>query len=87
MNDIFYFMEICDLVNYADDNTLSVIERTVQTKKDAENAMKWLKDNFMHVNPEKFQFMFLKKYTSNEFVPKFIEIHGREIKCEKEVNV
>ncbi len=22
-------MEICDLVNYADDNTLSVIERTV----------------------------------------------------------
>ncbi len=21
MNDIFYFMEICDLVNYADDNT------------------------------------------------------------------
>ncbi len=41
-------MEICDLVNYADDNTLSVIERTVQIvlsalKKDAENAMNWLK--------------------------------------------
>ncbi len=40
----FYFMEICDLVNYADDNTLSVIERTVQMvlsaqKKDAKNAM------------------------------------------------
>ncbi len=48
MNDIFYFMEICDLVNYADDNTLSVIERTVQMvlsalKKDAENAMNCLK--------------------------------------------
>ncbi len=44
MNDIFYFMEICDLVNYVDDNTLSVIERTVQIvlsapKRDAENAL------------------------------------------------
>ncbi len=44
MNDIFYFMEICYLVNYAHDNTLSVIERTVQMvlsalKTDAENAM------------------------------------------------
>ncbi len=24
MNDIFYFVELCDLVNYADDNTLSI---------------------------------------------------------------
>ncbi len=58
MNNIFYFMEICDLVNYADDNTLSVIERTVQMvlsalKKDAENDMNWFKDNFMQANPEK----------------------------------
>ncbi len=85
-------MEICDLVNYADDNTLSVIERTVQMvlsalKKDTENAMNWFKDNFMQANPEKFQFMFLKKYTSNEIVGKFIEIHGAEIKCEKEVKL
>ncbi len=29
--------------------------------------------------------MFLKKYTSKEIVPKFIEIHGTEIKFEKEV--
>ncbi len=83
--DIFSFMEICDLVNYADD-----IERTVQMalsalKKDAENAMNWFKDNFMQANPEKFQFMFLKKCTSKEIVPKFIEIHSTEIKCEKEV--
>ncbi len=25
MYDIFYFMEICDLLNYVDDNTLSII--------------------------------------------------------------
>ncbi len=40
--------------------------------------MNWFKDNFMQANPEKFQFMFLKKYTSKEIVPKFIEIHGTE---------
>ncbi len=49
-------------------------------KKDAENAMNWFNDNFMQANPEKFQLMFLKKYTSKEIVPKFIEIHGTEIK-------
>ncbi len=31
--------------------------------------------------------MCLKKYTSNEIIPKFIEIHGTEIKCEKEVKL
>ncbi len=31
--------------------------------------------------------MFLKKYTSKEIVPKFIEIHGTEIKCQKEVKL
>ncbi len=50
MNDMFYFMEICDLVNYSHDNTLSVIERTVQMelsalKKDAENGMNWILRN------------------------------------------
>ncbi len=29
-NDIFYFMEIFDLDNYADDNTLSIISSTIQ---------------------------------------------------------
>ncbi len=52
MRDIFHFMEIYDLVNYADDSTLSVIERTVQMvlsaiKKAAENDMNWFKDKLM----------------------------------------
>ncbi len=29
MNDIFYFTEKCDLLNYADDNTLIIIRNTV----------------------------------------------------------
>ncbi len=31
MNDIFYFIEICDLANYADDNTLDHIASTIET--------------------------------------------------------
>ncbi len=29
INDILYFMELYDLANYADDNTLSIIASTV----------------------------------------------------------
>ncbi len=35
MNDMIYFMKICDLVNYADDNTLSTISNTVKLVLDA----------------------------------------------------
>ncbi len=68
MNDIFHFMEICDLLNYAHDNTPSVIRNTVNLvisalKKCAENAMLWFTENFMQANPTKFQFMIMQRYT------------------------
>jgi hypothetical protein len=92
MNDIFYFMEICDLVNYADDNTLSIIQNTIQLvlsalQKDGENAMTWFTRNLMQANPEKFQFMFMKKYTCKEEIPEFIEIRGINIKRESEAKL
>ncbi len=31
MNDIFYFIEICNLANYSDDNTLDHIACTIET--------------------------------------------------------
>ncbi len=80
-------MEICDLVKYAHDNTLSVIKTTVQMILSAPQKDAKFKDNFMYANHEKFPFMFLNKYTSNEIVPKFIEIYGTKIKCGKEVNL
>ncbi len=51
-------MEICDIINSADYNTLSVIKRTVQMvlsalKKDAENKMNWFKDTFYASKPRK----------------------------------
>ncbi len=43
MNDIFYFIDLCDLANYADDNKLSIIASTIEVvlaglKQDTENA-------------------------------------------------
>ncbi len=84
MNDIFYFMEICNLLHYADDNTLSVIRNTVNLvisalKKDAENAMLFFTENYIQANPKKLQFMIMQKFTSKEIVPESIEIHGSTI--------
>ncbi len=55
MNDIFYFNEFCDLVNYADDITLSNIASTIEVvlatlKQDTENAIKWFIINLMQVS-------------------------------------
>ncbi len=52
MNNIFYFIELCDLVNYADHNTLSMIASTIEVvlatlKQDIENDIKWFIINFM----------------------------------------
>ena len=92
MNDIFHFIEICHLINYADDNTLSTVQLTIELvlstlKKDGENAMKWFTINFMQANPNKFQFMLLKKLTSPITLPNTLEICGTEIKRDSEVKL
>ena len=74
INDIFCCIEKCNLVNYADDNTLSATGSTVDVmlealRVDTKNAINWFKVNFMQANPEKFQVMFLKSFTSDEELP------------------
>ncbi len=51
INDLFLFIENCDLCNYADDNTLSfssntleVLVQTLQT--DAKASINWFKNNY-----------------------------------------
>jgi hypothetical protein len=56
-------------------------------RKDTDNAIKWFTNNFMQVNPSKFQFMCLKSVTSKEIIPQFIEVNGTNIPCEKEVKL
>ena len=62
VNDVFHFMEKCDLYNYANDNTLSVAcwhmhDVLLYLSKDCKNAVKWFRDNGMRANPSKFQIM------------------------------
>ena len=60
INDIFYFVNDCQIYNYADDNVIShcadsdellksVLEQNLQS------LLKWFKSNGMKANPSKFQ--------------------------------
>ena len=65
LNDIFTFVETCELYNYADDNTLSICnhDKNIVLEmllNDANVMTKWFRDNLMKVNPDKFQFMFMQ---------------------------
>jgi len=62
LNDIFSYVNHCSLFNYADDNTLSAchleVSRVLEAlSTDANMLMKWFNDNFIKVNPEKFQLL------------------------------
>ncbi len=79
MNDIFYFIETCDLTNYADDNTLHHIASTTEAvlsalRTDTKAAIDWFINNYMQANPSKFQFMFPKHFRYKVDVPDSIEI-------------
>ena len=90
MNDIFYFMELCDLLNYADDNNLSKVEVTIDSllsalQTDAQNSVHWFKINLMQANPEKFQFMIMKSLTCKTVLPDHIMINDVRIEAENHV--
>ena len=62
MNDMFYFIERCDLYNYADDNSIAKSAHTLpellaDITHDCNISLKWFHDNGMQANPDKFQFM------------------------------
>ena len=91
INDLFCFMEKCDLVNYADDNTLSCTGPNVEImlqalRVDTKNALNWFKINFMKANPEKFQVMFLKSFTSPEEFPNYLVLET-EVTIERKSHV
>ena len=61
MNDLFLFIEKCQLYNYADDNSLdssseNVTEVLSNLRCDGRNAIEWFANNGMQANPDKFHF-------------------------------
>ena len=65
LNDLIVALEQeCAIYNYADDNTLSCVNRDSNIvkstlEKACNTAVSWFNSNYMKVNPEKFQFMLL----------------------------
>ena len=67
INDIFHFVESCDLYNYADDNTVSYSDHNLEDViykliKDSLLLIKWFLNNKMKANPEKFQAIAIGKH-------------------------
>ena len=64
INDLFFFMDKCQLYNYADDNSMSSASSNISDvmcnlHHDTANAIDWFIRNGMEPNPAKFQFMII----------------------------
>ena len=64
INDLFLFIEKCNLHHYADDNTVSYLAPCLSDvlsslQSDCNCAIEWFTNNGMKANPDKFQFMIL----------------------------
>ena len=66
MNDLFFFILIASVHNFADDNTLSAFAENVSKlinilQSESEVITDWFKKNQMIVNPDKFQVIIIDK--------------------------
>ena len=69
INDITLFLKNSSLSNYSDDNTISAFANNLKElintlEKESNIAIKWLEDNDMIANPEKFQAIIIFFYLS-----------------------
>ena len=83
-NDLFYFVSLSSLYNFADNNTLSAFTTTVSTLikilgSESEIAIDWFKENKMVVNPHKFQAIILDK-RKREHTDERITVQNQQIK-------
>ena len=66
INDLYLWVSRTDLLNFADDNTISaaedIIKKPISTlDQDSQAAIDWFKINEMIANPDKFQAIVIKK--------------------------
>ena len=92
INEIFMVIKHCQLLNYADDNTLYVCHADFNyvlyaLQTDMKSAVKWFNDNNMEANPSKFPSMFLKPKRLLDPFPKEINIGNMCIAREDEVKL
>ena len=88
INDMFYSIKKAELINYADDNTVTTVKPTQKLVVDllqAESrvAIAWSTLNQMLANPEKFQAIFIDCVENNIE----IEIDGIKLSSEDHVKL
>ena len=90
MNDIFFLLG-SDLHNFADDNTVTAVAETIQglinsPEVKTSNTIKWMKDNDMIANPDKFKAIVLTKTDQNTAGIK-LEFSGKTILSSNEIDL
>ena len=79
----------CDLYNYADDNTLSKSDNTLETvieslEEDSRSLISWFAFK-MQANPDKFQAIAIGNKTYKQNI--VFDIYGSKINCDDEVKL
>ena len=91
INDLFYRVKESELHNFADDNTISSAEFSVQKllktlERETQIASDWFKENNMIVNADKFEAIIVKRNSDmcNQYT---INIDGNQVTSEKSVKL
>ena len=82
---------VASALNFADDNTLSRFDKTIENlisilEPESETAINWFKDNHMIVNPGKFQAIIFDEHKGNH-TNQIINIDQKEIKAVSKVKL
>ena len=84
INDLFFFVVLASLYNFADDNILSAFATTVSElikilESESEVVIDWFKINKMVVNPDKFQAIISDK-RKRDHADEHITVNNQQIK-------
>ena len=90
INDLFFSVKNCSMYNYADDNTLSKSDTTLEKvisalEEDSNSLIKWFSANKMQANPETFQAISIGRKTHDKNV--MFNLNGISLSCEDEVKL
>ena len=87
INDIFYFVNKCNIANYADDTTPYSEDTTIDAllnslETDTDTLIKWFSDNYLQLNADKCHLLISKH---NKDI--FINVDEEVIECSSSVKL
>ena len=91
INDLCLWITKTDLLNFADDSTITAAEITIENlistvETESQSVIEWFKLNEMTVNPEKFQAIIVNKNAEMKD-SHLLNINDLRIKCENSVKL